>query len=148
MDIISHSYSIMSRIIISKYTHLCSLTGCYLYDIWHKVIMNTVRVFTYSTKCMSTNRTEITKNDYITLIISLLNIHQHLFKHDLCPTIRICTTPFRTILCYGNFNWSAIDCCATTEDNILATIVSHYINKNKCFSNESVYIRMVFCNFK
>ena len=140
MNVISYSCTIMSWIVITKYSKLCSLSDCYLCNIWHKVVWNTVRILTYSARYMSTHRIKITKYNSIPLLISFLHVHQHLLKHAFSPAIRISANAFRTVFSNWNFYRITINCSTTTEDDILATVRSHYLNEYKSSGNVVIIV--------
>ena len=89
---------------------------------------------------MSSDKIEVSKDNYIPFIVCLLNIHQYLPKHTFSPAIRIGTNAFRTILGNWNLYRITIDCCSTTEDNILVIVISHYFNKYKSTSNVVIVV--------
>ena len=102
MDIISDTCSVRCVIVISEYAEFFQFANCYLCNVWHQVVRDTVRIFTDQTTLMSTNRVEVTKKYHIPFRICFLDIGKDLLQHGFCPSIRVGALSFRALFCDRN----------------------------------------------
>ena len=65
MDVISHTCSVRSIIVISEYSKLFELAYCHLCDVRHEVVWNTVWILTHCTTLMSSDWIEVTKKNNV-----------------------------------------------------------------------------------
>ena len=63
MNIITTACSIFCRIISSVNSKMISSSYCYLCDIWHQVVRNTLWIFTHSSGLMCSDWVKVTKQN-------------------------------------------------------------------------------------
>ena len=146
MDIVTDTCSVRSVVVITKDAQLFTDAYCSLGDIWHEVIGYAVGIFANHAALMSANRIEIAQKDNIPFWICFLNIHQYLFEHTFGLSIRICTMAFGTFFCDWNHSRVTIYRSRTTEDDILALMLAHHIQKNEGASHIIMIVLQGLCN--
>ena len=131
VDIIAHTSTIVRVVIVAENAQLLADTYCGLRDIRHEVIGDTIGVLAHRSGWMRTYRVKITEQYDIPLIISLLYVYKHLFKHRLRLAIRIRAMPFWTVFRNRDNGRIAIYCSRGRENQILATMLAHHIEQYK-----------------
>jgi hypothetical protein len=119
--------------------------GC-LCNVRHKVVRDAIWILTDEFALMSTNWIKVTKEYHVPLRISLLDVHQYLFEHRLCPTARISASALWTILCDRNDKRITINCSRATEDYILATMLMLHVNEHEHAFHVVLVILQWFCH--
>ena len=80
---------------------------------------------------MGANGIEVTQQNHVPFGVGLLDIHQHLLYHGLGPSVGVGTLALRTLLGNGDDGGVAINGSARGEDDVLATMLAHHVNKHK-----------------
>ena len=132
MDIVAYTSTIVCVIIITEHTKLGAFTNSSLSDIRHQIVRYAIGILTNSTALVSTYRIEIAKQYNIPLIVCLLNIHEHLFKHRLGLSIRIGAVTLGALLGNGNDGRITINSSTRRENHILTAILTHNITEHEC----------------
>ena len=139
MDIIAHACSVRCVIIITEYTETFQFADSYLCDIRHQIVRDTFRILTDQSALVCSDRVEISQEDNVPLRISRMQVSQYLLQHPFCPSVRICTGSLRAFLCNRDKCRVAVYSCRRAEDDVLHTMVSHYVTECDC-STDIVFI--------
>ena len=132
--IISSTSTVWCIVISAKYCKLLSSSCRNLWYIRHKIIRNSLWVFSNLTWWMCSNWIEITKKYNCKLWICISTICKNLLHHSLSPSIwiRACTS-------WHSFNiWRllfSIYCRWRWEYNLLNSCFFHTLKKCKCCIN-------------
>ena len=135
MDVVTYTGSVGGIVIITEDTQLFQLADCYLCDIRHQVIGDTVGILANGTALVSSDRVEVTKQDHIPFGICLLDIRQDLLQHRFRPAVRVGALSLGAFLCDGNKCGVAVYGSAGREDNALHTMFSHDIYQSQGTGN-------------
>ena len=98
VDVVTDTCSIRCIVIVSEYAKLFQLAYCYLCDIWHQVVRDTIWILTDGSALMSTDRVEVTKKNYVPLRVCLLDVCKDLLQHGFGPAIWVGTLSLRALL--------------------------------------------------
>ena len=74
VNIVTHTRSVMSLIVVAKNRKALASTRCDLRNIWQKIIRYSLRILTDKTALMRAYRIKITKNRNAPLVIRLIEI--------------------------------------------------------------------------
>ena len=127
VNVISHTSSVRSIIIISEYPKFFQFTYCNLCDIWHQVVRDSVWILSDGSALVSTDRIKVTEKNYVPFRICFLNVCQNLLKHGLCPSVWVCALSFRALFCDRDDCRISVYSCRWREDNVLYIMFSHNI---------------------
>ena len=146
MNIVSHTSSVQSIIVITEYTQFFQLAYSHLCNIWHQIIWNAVWILADSSALMCSDWVKVAKKHYIPLRICFLNVGENLLQHGLGPTVRIGALSLRTVFCNRNLCRITINRCRRRENNVLYIMLSHHIHQSQSTSNIIFIIFPWFCN--
>jgi len=74
VNVISHTSSVRSIIIISEYPKFFQFTYCNLCDIWHQVVRDSVWILSDSSALVSTDRVKVTEQHNLPVLICCVKI--------------------------------------------------------------------------
>ncbi len=132
MDVITHTGSIQSIIVIAEYADAFQLSNGHLCHIRQQIVGDSLGILSDPAGFMCTDGIKVTKQDHIPLRIGLLNIHQYLLQHGLGLSIRIGRRLLWTVLCDRNLQRISVYGRRRTEDDIFHAVLSHGITQKQC----------------
>ena len=131
MDVITHTGSVRSVIIVSEYSDAVQFTDRHLRNVWKQVVRDSFRILSDQSALMCSDRVEVTKQDHVPFRICRMDICQHLLQHALGPSVWIGRCSLRAFLGDRNLCRIPVYRCGRTEDNVLHTVISHLITENQ-----------------
>ena len=146
MDVISHTGSVRSIIVVSEYAETFQLADCNLCNVRNQVVRNPFRIFSDQTGFVCADRIKVSQKHDIPFRIPDMKIGQDLLQHALCLSVRIGDLAFRTILGDRNLRRISVYRCGRTEDHVLTAMLAHHIAEDQRTCNIVVIIFPRFCN--
>ena len=81
VDVVTYASAVVSVVVVTEHTELCTLTNGCLCDVGHEVVGDTIGVLTDGTALVCTDGVEVTEQHDVPLVVGLLDIHQYLLEH-------------------------------------------------------------------
>lgn len=131
MDVVADAGAVVCGVVVTEDSQLWTLADGDLRDVWHKVVGYAVWVFAHEAAGVRSDRVEVAQQDDVPFRVGFLDVHHHLLKHALCPSVGVGTLSFGAVLGDRNLDGVAINCCRRAENDVFAAVVTHYVEEDK-----------------